>query len=101
MPLWESVLNIKLTWHFFATSHGKGVVDGLGGSIKRSVWHIICSQDCTISNASEYAHLARQRNLNIDIFFITKFKVEKSKPFFGRVISKCGIIFWMQSNALL
>ena len=41
LPLWESVLNIKLTWHFFATSHGKGVVDGLGGSIiKLSVWCI-------------------------------------------------------------
>ena len=37
LPLWESVLNVKLTWHFFATSHGKGVVDGLGGSIRRSV----------------------------------------------------------------
>ena len=65
----------------FATSHGKGIVDGLGGSIKRSVWDIIHSQDCTISIASEYADLARQRNLNIDIFYITKSKVEESKPF--------------------
>ena len=37
LPLWESVLNVQLTWHFFATSHRKGVVDGLGGYIRRSV----------------------------------------------------------------
>ena len=81
LPLWESVLKIKLKWHFFATSHGKGVMDGLGGSIKRSVWGIICSQDHTISNASEYADLARQRNPNIDILYITKSKVEENKHF--------------------
>ena len=28
----------KLMWHFFATSHGKDVVDGIGGAVKRSVW---------------------------------------------------------------
>ena len=81
LPLWESVLNITLTWHFSATSHGKGVVDGLGGSIKRSVWRIIRNQDHTISNASEYADLARQRNPNIHILYITKSKVEESKHF--------------------
>ena len=24
--------------YFFATSHGKGVVDGIGGTVKRAVW---------------------------------------------------------------
>ena len=67
LPLWESVLNIKLTWHFFATSHLKGVVDGLGGSIKRSVWRVIGIQDHTISNTSGYTDHARQRNQNIDV----------------------------------
>ena len=52
------------------------VVDGLGGSIKRSVWYIIHSQNLTISSPSEYVDLARQVNLNIDIPYITKSKVE-------------------------
>ncbi|CAF4595001.1 unnamed protein product [Rotaria sp. Silwood2] len=33
--------NIDLSWHFFATSHGKGVVDGIGGTVKRLVWSAI------------------------------------------------------------
>ncbi|CAF2040481.1 unnamed protein product [Rotaria magnacalcarata] len=27
-----------LSWHFFATSHAKGVVDAIGGTVKRLVW---------------------------------------------------------------
>ena len=65
----------------FCNFQWKGVMDGLGGSIKRSVWHIICSQDHNISNVSEHADLARQRNPNIDILYITKAKVEESKHF--------------------
>ena len=30
LNLWETKLKIKLEWNFFATSHGKGAVDGLG-----------------------------------------------------------------------
>ena len=27
--------NINLEWNFFANSHGKGVVDGIGGTLKK------------------------------------------------------------------
>ncbi|CAF1125761.1 unnamed protein product [Adineta steineri] len=30
--------NLKLSWNFFATSHSKGVVDAIGGVVKRMVW---------------------------------------------------------------
>ena len=33
--------NLFLSWHFFATSHAKGVVDGIGGTIKRFFWQQI------------------------------------------------------------
>ena len=33
---WEQDHHLKLTWNFFATSHGKGVVDGLGGNSQES-----------------------------------------------------------------
>ena len=35
---WEMENDIELSWNFFATSHGKGDVDGIGGTIKRTVW---------------------------------------------------------------
>ena len=30
---WEKKFGVALSWHFFATSHGKGVVDGIGGCV--------------------------------------------------------------------
>ena len=29
---------MKIVWNYFTTSHGKGPVDGIGGSVKRYVW---------------------------------------------------------------
>lgn len=34
----QSIYNIEISWSFFATSHGKGAVDGIGATVKRSVW---------------------------------------------------------------
>ena len=34
---WEQAHEISIKWNFFATSHGKGVVDGIGGTVKRTV----------------------------------------------------------------
>jgi len=31
----KSDFGMDAEWHFFATSHGKGPCDGLGGTIKR------------------------------------------------------------------
>ena len=35
----EVDLGTKAEWHFFATSHGKGPCDGVGGTIKRAAAH--------------------------------------------------------------
>ena len=41
MTLSESECHVKINWHFFATSHGKGAVDGIGGHVKRAVWNAV------------------------------------------------------------
>ena len=32
---WENEHDVKIKWNFFATSHGKGEVDGIGGTINK------------------------------------------------------------------
>ena len=44
---WENEFNINLIWHFFATSLSKGAVDGIGGTVKHSVWRWVRVQDDT------------------------------------------------------
>jgi hypothetical protein len=51
---------IQVNWHFFATSHGKGAVDGIGGTVKRVVQAAIKTRRCNVSNALEYSECAKQ-----------------------------------------
>ncbi|CAF4866414.1 unnamed protein product, partial [Rotaria magnacalcarata] len=38
---------LKLSWNFFAISHGKGVVDAIGGMVKQMVWkEIMTKKQC-------------------------------------------------------
>ncbi|ELU11480.1 hypothetical protein CAPTEDRAFT_193886 [Capitella teleta] len=54
--------SIKLEWNFFVTSHGKGAVDGIGGTVKRSVWRYVKAGHASVQNANKYAAIASQRN---------------------------------------
>ena len=73
---WQEQFSITISWHFFATSHGKGAVDGIGGTVKRSVWRHIKSTSIGLENAEAYSNLASKRNPNIHIKFISKEKVQ-------------------------
>ena len=43
-------LEKNLCWNFLATDHGKGDVDGIGGTLKRNLNIIILSQNIVIKN---------------------------------------------------
>ena len=73
--------DIKLSWNFFATSHGKGVVDGIGGTVKRTVWRHIKTEKHHITSAQEYATLAKELCQNILVQYIPKDEVEKNHAF--------------------
>ncbi len=61
---------IFATWNFFATSHGKGVVDGIGGSVKRVVWRQILAGKL-ITTAEEFAETAAKHCPHLKIKFIS------------------------------
>ena len=77
---WEQEYNLKLKWNFFATSHGKGVVDGIGGTVKRAVWRHVKSGKVHIATADQYAKVAEERNPNIHVHFIPKADIETLEP---------------------
>ena len=53
-------LGLSISWYFFATSHGKGVVDGLGGTAKRMAMNATKAQQ-RVSNCKElHAVVARK-----------------------------------------
>ena len=56
---WEKEFSINLIWNFFATSHGKGAVDGKGGTLKRSVWRQVKANSLPPHNTKSYAEIAK------------------------------------------
>lgn len=70
-----------MVWNFFATSHGKRVADGIGGTVKRSVWNYIkANTGCAINNAEQFARLTAERKHNVMIAYITKEEVDSKFP---------------------
>ena len=49
----EKKHNIQVEWNFFCTSHRKGPVDGIGGSVKRHVWKV-STRMSIVTNAASF-----------------------------------------------
>lgn len=78
---WEQEQEVTIKWNFFATSHGKGVVDGIGETVKRVVWRHIQSEKSHINTPHEYAMLAKNLCPNIEVKFIPKSDVDMQTAF--------------------
>ena len=49
--------SVLVSWHFFASHHGKGVVDGLGATVKRLVHQqILIDKDSEVEAIQEELH---------------------------------------------
>ena len=61
----------------FATSHGKVAVDGIGGTVKRSVWRVVRAGTTAPLDAASYAEIASNRIPNINVEYISSAEIEK------------------------
>ncbi len=91
---WESTFGIKVNWHFFATSHGKGIIDGIGGTVKRSVWRAVRSGNAEASSPYQFYEVAVLRNKNVRFHYISADKVkeesERMRPYWDSVLGVTG-----------
>ena len=67
-----TLLQQSLSWNFFATSHGKGAVDGIRGRIKRDVYNTTLSKGLVIKNLDDFVDVAEHCSKNITILKCTK-----------------------------
>lgn len=61
---------IDITWNFLATSHGKGEVDAVGGTVKSVVSRRVINQGIVINNARDFRRLAEDKIDQGKILFI-------------------------------
>ena len=77
--------NLNLSWNYFATSHGKGVVDAIGGVTKRLVYQeIMTKKQCT--NAGDFVRIAKTKTNTIILHEITEEAIDSS-------VQKLKVIF--------
>ena len=62
--------NLNVEWHYSASCHGKGAVDGIGASIKQSARNDSL-RGARITNAQELHSWAEKRMKNIKTFLVT------------------------------
>lgn len=57
----------KVTWNFFATSHGKGPVDGIGGIAKRTVTESVMRRSHCVQSAHQFSEVLKERESSIKV----------------------------------
>ena len=70
---------IRVNWHFFATSHGKGAVDGIGGAVKRTVFTAIKNRRHNVKYAQWYTECARSLLGSTTILYISNETISSKK----------------------
>ena len=64
---------VSIEWHYFATSHGKGVVDGIGGTVKRMVWNAVSTRKVhPVTDAKTFAEVAKSACNTINVVYRSK-----------------------------
>lgn len=102
--------NKNIIWNYFATSHGKGPVDGIGGAIKRQVRTSVIQRKSTVFNAKQFALVSKEVS-NVTVIEMTDKEIEKKivemnlEDIFENAsavpgISEAHCLYWKQSSPI-
>lgn len=73
----ETKYHIKIKWNFFAISHGKGPLDGIGGTLKRVVFDQVKRRRCQVTDAATFVEAAKQSGTTVNVFHLTESDISK------------------------
>ena len=63
-------------WSFFATAHGKGPIDGIGGEVKRSVWKAVLQGREVVGSPQDFFEVARKLCRKITVLYVNAEKIK-------------------------
>lgn len=75
----EADFGVSMQWNFFASGHGKGAVDGVGGSIKRSVWREVQGRRSYVYSPYDFFKLADEKCKGIHLLYVPQSEVDSYK----------------------
>ena len=63
--LLQKIHNMEIRWNYFATSHGKGPVDGIGGAVKRKVFNEVKKRKHIVKDAASFVAAAEGSSVQV------------------------------------
>lgn len=72
----EKDFGVKAEWNFFAASHGKGTVDGIGGAIKGAAWRAVKSKQVIINSAKDFYNFSCRHSTVVSILWVSSFPLK-------------------------
>lgn len=75
--LFEKLFNIQIIWNYFATSHGKGCVDGIGATTKMVVRKHIKARNCLVNNSKDFVKAFNLTKSTIDVLELNEIEMTK------------------------
>ena len=86
----EEDYGVPAEWHFFATSHGKGPCDGIGGTVKRLATKASLQRtlDCQIQTPHQLYEWAQDNIAGVTTIFCPKGDIAESETFLKARLEK-------------
>ena len=67
----EEKHSLQIQWHYFATSHGKGCVDGIGGLVKRKVTERVIQRRAIVKDMKSFYECCLTLEVSVKFFLIS------------------------------
>ena len=67
-----------MSWNFFATGHGKGAVDGIGGTLKRDVYTVALAKNIAIKNIDDFFDVVLETSIKPNVLKCSKNYIQAS-----------------------
>ena len=61
----------SLKWNFFATSHGKGAIDGVGGTLKRIVYTYVKARQGLVKSAQDFVDVIASSQSSVQAIHVS------------------------------
>ncbi len=88
LKFFENYFQIKIFWNFFATSHGKGCVDGIGAVVKNRVKRLVKSRKAIVNCSKDFVDTF---NLEDSVISVVDMSEEESTQIFKNL--KLNLVF--------
>ena len=75
----SELYDVKASWQYFESGHGKGACDGIGGVAKRSADNAMRSGKVTLQSARDFYNWASSTDSNISYIYIDRDEFEASR----------------------